>query len=318
MMYAQLRGNNQGIIKVTTKGIARDPTATPVVVEHETMLSACLNGNKNAGMVVLSQAMDVAAKKAAEHGFGICGTNNTSTSTGALGYYAENLAKRGLISLVFAVSPEFVAPNGAIEPVFGTNPIGVGIPTANGPVVLDMATSAYSFFGLLEARTAGKKIPHGVAIDGKGNITEDPNAAIDGGAIKTFDGGYKSSNLALIVELLAGPPRGRRRRGQDVREELGQSRHRHRPGAAGPGRVREARGGRDRTGQEREEGAGGERDPPPGERGDAFAEGAKSAGVIDVEKNLWAGLQELAGQYDAATSASVSTSAGAATKGQQA
>ena len=83
-MYAQLRGNNQGIIKVTTKGIARDPTATPVVVEHETMLSACLNGNKNAGMVVLSQAMDVAAKNAAEHGFGICGTNNTSTSTGAL------------------------------------------------------------------------------------------------------------------------------------------------------------------------------------------------------------------------------------------
>ena len=35
--------------------------------------------------------------------------------------------------------------------------------------------------------------------------------------------------------------------------------------------------------------------------------------MIDVEKNLWAGLQELAGQYDAATSASVSTSAGAAT-----
>ena len=39
------------LLKVTTKGIARDPTATPVVVEHETMLSACLNGNKNAGML---------------------------------------------------------------------------------------------------------------------------------------------------------------------------------------------------------------------------------------------------------------------------
>ena len=126
MMYAQLRGNNQGIIKVTTKGIARDPAASPIHVEHETQLSACLNGNKNAGMVVIHKAMDMAIDKAKTHGFGICGTNNTSTSTGALGYYAQKIAEEGLIALVFAVSPEFVAPNGAIEPIFGTNPVGVG------------------------------------------------------------------------------------------------------------------------------------------------------------------------------------------------
>ena len=138
MMYAQLRGNNQGIIKVTTKGIARDPAAGPITAEHETMLSACFNGNKNAGMVVLHKAMETAVEKAKVHGFGVCGTNNTSTSTGALGYYAETVAKQGMIALVLAVSPEFVAPNGAIEPIFGTNPIGVGIPTKNGPVVLDM------------------------------------------------------------------------------------------------------------------------------------------------------------------------------------
>lgn len=43
MMYAQLRGNNQGIIKVTTGGIKRDPECKPVVTEHETKLSANLN-----------------------------------------------------------------------------------------------------------------------------------------------------------------------------------------------------------------------------------------------------------------------------------
>ena len=31
--------------------------------------------------------------KATEHGFGICGTNNTYTSTGALGYYAEQVGR---------------------------------------------------------------------------------------------------------------------------------------------------------------------------------------------------------------------------------
>ena len=139
MMYAQLRGNNQGIIKVTTKGIARDPACVPVRREHETTLSACLDGGKNAGMVVLHEAMEIASEKAKAHGFGICGTNNTSTYTGDLGYYAETLADRGLLGIVLAVSPEFVAPAGAIEPIFGTNPVGVGIPTANGPVVLDLS-----------------------------------------------------------------------------------------------------------------------------------------------------------------------------------
>ena len=302
MMYAQLRGNNQGIIKVTTKGIARDPNCVPVTTEHETMLSANLNGGKNAGMVVLHRAMQIAAEKAEAHGFGICGTNNTSTSTGALGYYAETLAKRGLIALVFAVSPEFVAPNGAIEPIFGTNPIGVGIPTADGPVVLDMATSAYSFFGLLEARTAGKKIPHGVAIDGKGNITEDPNAAIDGGAIKTFDGGYKSSNLALIVELLAGPLVGAAV--QDKMSEknwgnlvlaidpklLGQGEFERRA-AIVTARVKGAK-----------KAPGVNEILLPGERGDAFAARVAADGVIDVEPNLWRGLQELASEYEKSVS----------------
>ena len=309
MMYAQLRGNNQGIIKVTTKGIARDPSCVPVTTEHETMLSANLNGGKNAGMVVLHRAMQIAAEKAETHGFGICGTNNTSTSTGALGYYAETLAKRGLIALVFAVSPEFVAPNGAIEPIFGTNPIGVGIPTADGPVVLDMATSAYSFFGLLEARTAGKKIPHGVAIDGKGNITEDPNAAIDGGAIKTFDGGYKSSNLALIVELLAGPLVGAAV--QDKMSEknwgnlvlaidpklLGQGEFERRA-AIVTARVKGAK-----------KAPGVNEILLPGERGDAFAARVAADGVIDVEPNLWRGLQELASEYDTSVSETEGSSA---------
>jgi hypothetical protein len=35
---------------------------------------------------------------------------------------------RGLLGFVFSQSPEFVAPFGAYEPVFGTNPFSIGIP----------------------------------------------------------------------------------------------------------------------------------------------------------------------------------------------
>jgi hypothetical protein len=91
LLYAQLRGNNQGVIKITTGGMNRAPTAGRMAVEKETRLSALLNGNGEAGMLVLSRAMDMAVAKAKEHGFGVVGTHHTATSTGALGYYAEKV-----------------------------------------------------------------------------------------------------------------------------------------------------------------------------------------------------------------------------------
>jgi len=113
-MYAQVRGNNQGIIKITTGALRRSKGAGPITIERDTRLSAIINGHGDAGMLVLSKARDIAASKCLEHGFGIVGTNNTYTSTGCLAYYAEKLAEQGLIGVVLAQSPEFVAPVGTI------------------------------------------------------------------------------------------------------------------------------------------------------------------------------------------------------------
>ena len=113
MMYAQVRGNNQGIIKITTGAMKRSPAAGATQTERDSRLSALLDGNQQAGMLVLSEACLLAAQKAQSHGFGIVGTNNTSTSTGCLAYYTERLAQQGLIGIVLAQSPEYVAPTGA-------------------------------------------------------------------------------------------------------------------------------------------------------------------------------------------------------------
>ena len=51
--------------------------------------------------------------------------------------------------------PEYVAPHGSSEAIFGTNPIAVGVPTTQGPLVMDMSTAASSWFGLVEAKLAG-------------------------------------------------------------------------------------------------------------------------------------------------------------------
>ncbi|CAM9326882.1 unnamed protein product [Laminaria digitata] len=207
-MYSQLRqvGGNQGLIKIITHGLDKAADCVPPTTVHESKLSARLDGGKTSGMLVVSKALQMAITKAKEHGFGMVGTSNTSTSTGSIGYYARAIADAGLIAFCFAQSPEFVAPFGSYQALLGTNPIAVGIPREEGkePIVLDMATAAFPFFGLLEAKTAGKPIPGDVAYDKDGNSTTDPAVALQG-AIRVFDRSYKGGNLSLIVELLAGP-----------------------------------------------------------------------------------------------------------------
>ena len=154
-----------------------------------------IDGNKNMGMIAMKLATEMAIAKAHEHGFGIVGTHNTYSSTGALGYYAAAIAKQGLIGFAFAGSPPTVAPHGSYEALYGTNPLAIGMPADPEPVVLDMATAAMAYYGLIEAKTAGKSIPEGLAYDKDGNPTIDPSAAMDG-AIKSF-GEYKGSGLDL-------------------------------------------------------------------------------------------------------------------------
>lgn len=206
MMFSQLRGGNQGLIKIITNGLNKDPNSKEPTVVHSTKLSARIDGGQSVGMKVAMKATSMAIEKAKEHGFGMVGTFNTCTSTGSLGAYVKKIAEEGLIGFAFAQSPEFVAPFGAYQAIFGTNPIAFGVPRLDGhePLVMDQATAAFPFFGLLEAKTAGRSIPDNVAYGPDGNPTTDPAQAI-AGAIRVFDRNYKGSNLSLMVELLAGP-----------------------------------------------------------------------------------------------------------------
>jgi L-2-hydroxycarboxylate dehydrogenase (NAD+) len=204
LLYAQLRGNNQGVVKLIGKGIPKDPGTGAITVEKETALSAKINGNQNQAMIVLKKALEVALEKAKTNGMGVAGTFNTSTSSGAIGYAASEIAKRGMVGLVFASGPPRMATAGSYQPVFGTNPLAIGIPATPGPVILDMSTASMAFYGLIEAQTAGKSIPDDVAYDQEGNPTTDPATAIKG-ALRSFDRGYKGAGLAMIIEILAGP-----------------------------------------------------------------------------------------------------------------
>ena len=60
--------------------------------------------------------------------------------TGMLGYWARWLADAGLVALVTATSPPRLPHPSGGEPLVGTNPLAIGIPSAEGdPIVVDVS-----------------------------------------------------------------------------------------------------------------------------------------------------------------------------------
>ena len=126
-----------------------------------------------------------------------------SYSAGVVGWFVDHLARRGLVSLAFANSSALMPPWGGNRPVFGTNPIGFAAPrTAAPPIIVDMATSTTARVNVVAAASSGGPVPDGWALDGDGNPTTDPQAALDG--MMAPLGGAKGYGLALMVDLLAG------------------------------------------------------------------------------------------------------------------
>src|SRR5712691_10402061 len=169
----------------------------PMRVLHETEVSALYDGGNNVGMVAMYHAANAAIAKAAAHGISLIGVTD-SWMSGRSAYFVEMIARAGLVAIHTASSGSAVAPYGGAKPVLGTNPIAFALPGADGPLVLDMGTSAFMATELqLRARLA-QPLPEGVAIDRDGQPTRDAEEAREG-ALLPF-GGHKGFGLGLIVQ----------------------------------------------------------------------------------------------------------------------
>jgi LDH2 family malate/lactate/ureidoglycolate dehydrogenase len=173
-MYAELRNNNQGLIKLITGALNANSEASEIKCVLDTPVSAKIDGGQNIGMVVVSNAVDIAIEKAKISGIAVVGCSNYASATGALGVWARKIAQEGLVGIVMSQTYEMVAPHGSFEPIFGTNPFSIGIPTKPRPQVLDMATSAAAWYGLKTAEKEGLPIADDIAYDRHGMPTTDP------------------------------------------------------------------------------------------------------------------------------------------------
>ncbi|KAG7340324.1 malate dehydrogenase [Nitzschia inconspicua] len=209
MTASEVCGNNQGLVKMYDPfQMVPAQNAGKPKLERVTQNSAVVNAMQAPGMLGAVTAADQAVKLLQDNpqqAISIVTCYNTSTSSGQLAFYVDRMARKGYVGLAAANSPELVSASPGAQPVFGTNPLAVGIPTKQGdePFTFDMATSAVALFGVLSAKAKGQPLPTGVAYDATGQFTTDAAAVLDGGSIATF-GGHKGLGLALCVELLAG------------------------------------------------------------------------------------------------------------------
>jgi LDH2 family malate/lactate/ureidoglycolate dehydrogenase len=208
---AEARENrSQGLIRVppyvrwAREGAIVSPTRVTVVRDGAAAL--VLDAGSGWGHVAAHQAMEHCLRRAGETGVCVAVVRNMN-HMGRLGAYVEEAAGRGMIGAIMCSgNPDsaWVAPWGGLVPLFGTNPIAIGIPRDGAPVVVDISTTQGSRGAVLMAQVEGTAIPEDWAFDREGRPTTDPHRALPPAGTLAPLGGHKGYALAVAVEILCG------------------------------------------------------------------------------------------------------------------
>jgi uncharacterized oxidoreductase len=216
LVGANLRGHDShGVLRVPQyiqfleKGEYR--TGVALRVERESPAVVVCDGQWGFGQVQAHRLLDLVLPRAKSLGLA-AGAARDCGHIGRLGEYAERAAEDGLV-LIATVNNcgggQRVAPPGGTAGRLGTNPLCVGVPAEEGPVLLDFGTSVVAEGKVRVYYHNGKApVPEGWLLDPAGNPTTDPSVLYEPplGTILPMGGSqaYKGFGLALVLDMLAG------------------------------------------------------------------------------------------------------------------
>jgi len=159
-----------------------------------------LDARGNNGTLLGKRAADEAIARAKKQavGFSMIQHMDSWLRPGAIAQY---IAEQGFLAIVVnSGGGAAVAPPGGFQPVTGTNPIAYAIPTDDGVLVVDMATSKRAWGQVRLANKYGTDLPPDTFYDDQGDVTLDPKKAY---SVMSF-GGYKGFSLAMLFEIMCG------------------------------------------------------------------------------------------------------------------
>lgn len=106
------------------------------------------DGDGALGYLTLAAICDAQLAEPPEHARVVVAAN--CFPTGALGWYARRLAEGGLVAALTATSPARLSHPDGGEPLAGTNPLTIAIPSSDGkPLVTDVSMGAVTYGDVL-------------------------------------------------------------------------------------------------------------------------------------------------------------------------
>lgn len=160
-----------------------------------------IDGCNSMGVVTSVRAMRMGMEKAKESGV-VFITIRNSNHFGTAAYFTKMAARENMIAYACSNAPSTMAPWGSFQKYLGTNPFSVAVPTADEPIVLDMATSVVARGKIVMSDKKGESIPEGWAITKDGAPTTNAKEALDG-TVLPF-GGPKGYGIALMIDIMSG------------------------------------------------------------------------------------------------------------------
>lgn len=142
------------------------------------------DGGGALGYLTLSAIVDAQLAEPPEHARVVVASN--CFPTGMLGWYVRRLAKGGLTAALTATSPARLPHPEGSEPLAGTNPLAIAIPSSDGqPLVADVSMGAVTYGDVLRGAAA-------------------PEQLVPFGGEQAHKGFALALGLQLLVDALAG------------------------------------------------------------------------------------------------------------------
>lgn len=206
--------DSHGVMRVLEYSVQMRDKALIPNAELKTLMEtdAAFSGDAQFGFgqVQMTRCIDKLVPKAEKLGIA-CGTLRNCGHVGRLGEWAEKVAERGC-AVWLTVNDNgvlrCVAPPGGTEPRVSTNPVGMAVPTSDGPLVLDFSTSVVANGKVRVKLLAGEQCPPGWLLDSEGQPTTDPRVRFSDprGTILPLGGeqSFKGFGFSLLLDLLVG------------------------------------------------------------------------------------------------------------------
>ena len=196
------------------KAIEEGSIVTDVKPEliFETPISAVFDAPKSMGQVVGKMGMELAIKKAKEHGIGAVVVRG-SNHYGIAGYYTKMAADNDLVGMCMTNTEAIAIPTNGKKAMLGTSPIAVAMPADPVDFWYDVATTVVTRGKLEVYNKKELPLPQGWAADETGADSDDASRVLKNiigklgggifplGGFSELTGSHKGYGLGIIVEM---------------------------------------------------------------------------------------------------------------------